>query len=85
MESGKEDDTLRQTVHVLFEATLLRSGFNVPNTNDFAARIERVIRDSLGVDQDLEADVELKPAPEAEKPKSSKQDSEDKESEHDEL
>lgn len=57
------DDSLKETVHVLYETTLLVSGFQVPNNQNFAKRIEKVIRQYLEVDLEKQAVVDLSPAP----------------------
>jgi heat shock protein beta len=57
---------LKETVHVLYETTLLRSGWDLKNTNDFASRVEKVIRTNLGVSLDATVKVDVKPAPEKE-------------------
>jgi len=62
--SGDDEDVTKQTVKVLYETTLLTSGYAVPNTMNFAKRIEKVIRHFIGVDLEKEAVVDVKPAPE---------------------
>lgn len=76
---GKDDKetVLKETVHVLYETTLLTSGYAVPNTMDFAKRIEQVIRSFVGVDKDAEAVVNLKPAPEKDDDEESKEEKKD--------
>ncbi|KAJ3217025.1 hypothetical protein HK099_005618, partial [Clydaea vesicula] len=51
-----EEDKVKQITQVLYEATLLRSGYQVSNTMDFAKRIEKVIRQFIGVDLEKEVD-----------------------------
>ena len=50
--------------HVLYETVVLRSGFTLSDSGDFALRIERMLRLSLGVD--LSAEVEWEEFPEEE-------------------
>ncbi|TPX51144.1 hypothetical protein SeMB42_g02018 [Synchytrium endobioticum] len=64
--SADELKHLKETVHVLYETTLLRSGWDLKNTNDFAARVEKVIRTNLGVSLDAVANVDVKAAREKE-------------------
>ncbi|TPX34206.1 hypothetical protein SmJEL517_g03109 [Synchytrium microbalum] len=64
--SPDEVSHLIETVHVLYETTLLRSGWDLKNSNDFAARVERVIRTNLGVSLEATANVDVKAAPEVE-------------------
>ncbi|CAH3157457.1 unnamed protein product, partial [Porites evermanni] len=62
VETDKEDKTAKDLARVLFETATLRSGFMIKDSQDFAGRIERMLRLSMGVD--LEATVE----PEEEEP-----------------
>jgi len=57
-----EDTTAKDLVRVMFETATLRSGYTVKDSVDFAARIERMLRMSMGVD--LDAKVELPEEPE---------------------
>jgi len=52
-----EDGTAKDLARVMFETATLRSGFVVKDSADFASRIERMLRLSMGVDPD--AKVEL--------------------------
>merc|ERR1712121_274168 len=52
-----EDQTAKDLVRVMFETATLRSGYNIKDSLDFASRIERMLRMSMGVD--LDAKVEL--------------------------
>lgn len=74
---------LKETVHVLYETTLIRSGWDLKNTNDFAARVEKVIRTNLGVSLDAVAKVDVKAAIEKEEEDSSNGASESSSSEDD--
>jgi len=47
---------------VLYQTTLLRSGYELPSTASFVADIEKMVRAQLGVDLTAEATFELKPA-----------------------
>lgn len=81
---AEQTDELADSVYVLFESTALASGFSVRNASDFAKKVEKVVRERLGVDLDKEAKVEVVPAPEVDKQEAQKQD-EDEEVMHDEL
>jgi heat shock protein beta len=90
VKAGKADTSLEEIALVLYETALLRSGFEVKNTLDFASRIEKVIRSSLGVSLDATPEVKVAPAPEAsaeDVKANSKKDEEDEEVDidHDEL
>merc|ERR1712002_307168 len=52
-----DDKTAHDLVRVMFETATLRSGYTIKDSLDFAARIERMLRMSMGVD--LDAKVEL--------------------------
>ncbi|KAL9959659.1 hypothetical protein ACROYT_G032999 [Oculina patagonica] len=56
VEADKEDKTAKDLARVLFETATLRSGYMIKDSQDFAGRIERMLRLSMGVD--LEAMVE---------------------------
>lgn len=43
---------------LLFETATLRSGYQLPDTKDFASRIERMLRLSMNVDQDEQASLQ---------------------------
>ena len=55
---------LTETVRVLFETTLIRSGFNIHDSVEFASRIERVLRSALGVNVEEKVNIPVPPAPE---------------------
>merc|ERR1712176_1485725 len=52
-----EDKTALDLMRVMFETATLRSGYTIKDSLDFAKRIERMLRMSMGVD--LDAKVEL--------------------------
>merc|ERR1712126_228029 len=58
-----EDQTAKDLVRVMFETATLRSGYTIKDSLDFASRIERMLRMSMGVD--LDAKVDLPEEPEA--------------------
>ncbi|KAJ3048375.1 hypothetical protein HK097_010632 [Rhizophlyctis rosea] len=58
IEDGKGDE-IRDTAYVLFESTAVASGYTVRKPADFAKKIERVVRENLGVDLESEAEVEV--------------------------
>ena len=61
--ADKEDKTAIDLARVMFETATLRSGFVVKDSADFAGRIERMLRLSMGVDLDAKVDL-----PEEEEP-----------------
>ena len=50
MENEEQDQTTADLARVLYEAAALRSGYTLKDSSDFAGRIERMLRLSLGVD-----------------------------------
>lgn len=57
VKADAEDQTAKDLARVMFETATMRSGYAVKDSADFATRIERMLRLSMGVD--LEAKVEL--------------------------
>ena len=60
----KDEKILKLSVDVLYEETLLRSGYSVQNSMDFALRVERLLRHFIGIDPEKQAQVTLSPAQE---------------------
>ncbi|EGN93056.1 hypothetical protein SERLA73DRAFT_79097 [Serpula lacrymans var. lacrymans S7.3] len=63
-----EEDTeaeleLKEVASILIDGALVRSGFEVPNSNSFLNHIDRVLRRSLGVSETAPTDSTVKPAP----------------------
>lgn len=54
---------LKEVTSILIDGALIRSGFEVPDTNDFFLRVDRVLRRSLGVSETAPTDTTVKPAP----------------------
>ena len=61
MEADKEDETARNMAELMFETATLRSGFMLQDTADFAARVEKLLRQNLGVPESatVEEDEDL--------------------------
>ncbi|KAI9617571.1 hypothetical protein H4Q26_012869 [Puccinia striiformis f. sp. tritici PST-130] len=61
-EAGEDDeaakDELKQVIRVLWDTSLVRSGFTVPDTNKYFDQIELLLRKSIGVDESEKIDVE---------------------------
>lgn len=58
-----EDPELLETAKVLVDTTLVRSGFDVPDTVSYFERVESLLRRSLAIDQQLKTPESVKPAP----------------------
>jgi heat shock protein 90kDa beta len=52
VEDSKDDQTTKDLALVLFETATLRSGFSLPETADFAGRVERMLRLSMNIGLD---------------------------------
>ncbi|KAL0949963.1 hypothetical protein HGRIS_009983 [Hohenbuehelia grisea] len=57
------EEELKEVTSILIDGALIRSGFEVPDTNTFFTRVDRVLRRSLGVSETAQADATVKPAP----------------------
>lgn len=55
--ANKEDETITDLAKVLFETATLRSGFVIKDSLDFAKRIEKMLRMSVGVSLDATVDL----------------------------
>ncbi|KAJ7283667.1 Hsp90 protein-domain-containing protein [Mycena rebaudengoi] len=54
---------LKEVASILIDGALVRSGFEVPDSNLFFTRVDRVLRRSLGVSETAPTDTTVKPAP----------------------
>ncbi|GBE79623.1 Heat shock protein 90 homolog [Sparassis crispa] len=54
---------LQEVASVLIDGALVRSGFGVPDSNEFFTRVDRILRRSLGVSETASTDTTVKPAP----------------------
>ncbi|RKP34318.1 heat shock protein gp96 precursor, partial [Dimargaris cristalligena] len=59
-----EDKHLSLAAEILYETAAIRSGYDLQDAGVFSRKVESFLRHSLDVDDDLEAEVNLKPAPE---------------------
>ncbi|KZT12574.1 heat shock protein Hsp90 [Laetiporus sulphureus 93-53] len=59
----EEEEELKEVASVLIDGALVRSGFSVPDSNEFFTRVDRILRRSLGVSETAPTDTTVKPAP----------------------
>ena len=61
VENEDHDETTADLARVLYETAVLRSGYALKDSSDFAGRIERMLRLSLGVDLAAQVSAVLPP------------------------
>lgn len=62
-EPSAQELEIKQTISVLFDTTLVRSGFDVADPTSYFERVELLLRRSLGVSSSARAEEKVKPAP----------------------
>lgn len=57
------EEELKEVIAILLDGALVRSGYEVQDSHGFFARVDRVLRRSLGVSETAKTDDTVKPAP----------------------
>ncbi|KAH7914371.1 Hsp90 protein-domain-containing protein [Hygrophoropsis aurantiaca] len=57
------EEELREVASILIDGALVRSGFDVSDSNKFLTHVDRVLRRSLGVSETAPTDSTVRPAP----------------------
>ncbi|TRM67574.1 Hsp90 protein-domain-containing protein [Schizophyllum amplum] len=58
-----DEEELQEVASILIDGALVRSGFDVPDSNMFFSRVDRVLRRSLGVSETAPTDDSVRTAP----------------------
>jgi len=59
----KAEEELREVTSILIDGALVRSGYEVHDSNEFFIRVDKVLRRSLGVTESATTESAVKPAP----------------------
>ncbi|CAG8523026.1 582_t:CDS:2, partial [Scutellospora calospora] len=65
VEKGKADENTKEMVQVLYESTLIRSGFELKDNIKYVTMIEKILRRNLGIDPDAKPEINIVPAEDA--------------------
>ncbi|XP_033165840.1 endoplasmin [Drosophila mauritiana] len=90
VEADEADDTAKDMAVMMFRTATLRSGYMLQETSQFADSIEQMMRQTLGVSQDEQVEIDEDEEDDAEETATGSQDSgnaddEEEEQQHDEL
>ena len=81
VETDSEDEEAQELARILYDTAVLRSGYSLTDSADFALRIDRMLRYNLNIDPDAEVEPEPEPEPEPEEKGEDSSDREDETSE----
>ncbi|XP_016950265.1 endoplasmin [Drosophila biarmipes] len=90
VEADEADDTAKDMAVMMFRTATLRSGYMLQETSQFADSIEQMMRQTLGVSQDEQVEIDEEEEDDAEEPATASQESasaddEEEDQQHDEL
>ncbi|CAG8635227.1 21457_t:CDS:2 [Cetraspora pellucida] len=62
VEKDQTDETSKELVQVLYESTLIRSGYDLKDNLKYAEMVERILRKNLGIDLNAKPEINIVPA-----------------------
>ncbi|CAG8680129.1 16108_t:CDS:2 [Gigaspora rosea] len=65
VEKDQTDENISELVTVLYESTLIRSGYVLKDNLKYAERVERILRKNLGINLDAKPEINIVPAEDA--------------------
>ncbi|KAF0525474.1 heat shock protein Hsp90 [Gigaspora margarita] len=65
VEKDQTDENISELVIVLYESTLIRSGYVLKDNLKYAERVERILRKNLGINLDAKPEINIVPAEDA--------------------
>ncbi|CAG8527637.1 15835_t:CDS:2 [Dentiscutata heterogama] len=65
VEKDQTDENINELVHVLYESTLIRSGYVLKDNLKYSDKVERILRKNLGIDLNAKPEINIVPAEDA--------------------
>ncbi|CAG8689426.1 17398_t:CDS:2, partial [Cetraspora pellucida] len=62
VEKEQTDETSKELVQVLYDSTLIRSGYDLKDKLKFAEMVEKILRKNLGIDLNAKPEINIVPA-----------------------